>query len=41
MPGYGGNELMAMPLRLTVKLGTYLMKQKVKGRQEVSADHGA
>src|SRR5260370_29010831 len=27
---YGGNELMAMPLHLTVKLGTYLMKQKIR-----------
>jgi hypothetical protein len=41
MPGYGGNELMAMPLHLTVKHGTYLMGQKVNGRQEVPADHGA
>jgi hypothetical protein len=41
MLGCGGSELMATPLRLVVKLGTYLMKQKVKECHEAPADHGA
>ena len=31
VPGYGGSELVAMPLRLTVKLGTCLRGRRSKG----------